>query len=402
MPPISLDISCLCGAVAQQVKSRGSSDAETTELSIGHSDMDRHATGILCASYYPIGEPDVSKGTAAHDGADGWTRFFCLTCGCHVFRRKTAAGQAEWEAATGVLVSSTEDNADGDEDARFTKHTSVSDTKDGGLSVWLPQIDGRALEATTQDADPAAKERAHSSPLPPLSSLVPANTLPASCACGRVSFHITRPDERSQLPHSGFPDLQYAACSHSADFMSNPEKVKWWIRADGTKYLAGTCACRSCRLISGFEIQTWAFVPRENIVFHVPGPDGSSFYSYSSSSSSAGTGTGVIPLPLDFATLPAGILRTYESSPGVLREFCGACGATVFWHDKWRPDVIDVSVGLLRAQEGARAESWLDWWTDRCSFEEETETGRTGEPARIARKLVDGLERGLRSWAQSR
>ncbi|TQN64069.1 hypothetical protein CSHISOI_11297, partial [Colletotrichum shisoi] len=388
MPPISMDVSCLCGAVAQRVKSRSSSDTETTELSIGHSDMDRHATGILCASYYPTGKPECSKGTAAHDGADGWTRFFCLTCGCHVFRRKTAAGQAEWEAATGVLVSSAGDDADGDGDARFTKHTSVSDTKDGGLSVWLPQIGGLALEAATEDSDPAAEERTRS-PLPPLSSLVPADALPASWACGRVSFHITRPDERSRLPHSGFPDLQYAACSHSADFMGNPEKVKWWIRADGTKYLAGTCACRSCRLISGFEIQTWAFVPRENIVFHVPKQNGSS-------SSSSSTAAAAI-LPLDFATLPAGILRTYESSPGVLREFCGACGATVFWHDKRRPDVMDVSVGLLRAHEGARAESWLDWWTDRCSFEEETETGRTGESARMARKLVDGLERGLRS-----
>ncbi|KZL84396.1 glutathione-dependent formaldehyde-activating enzyme [Colletotrichum incanum] len=284
-------------------------------------------------------------------------------------------GQAAWEAATGILVDGTNDNAD--DDANYTKHTSVSDTKDGGISVWLPEIDGRMLDIV-QNPNPSTEPQTNTALLP-LSLLIPTNTLPSSCVCGTVSFHITRPNERSYLPHSGFPDLQYAACKHSEDFMKNPDRVKWWIRVNGTKYLAGTCACRSCRLISGFEIQTWAFVPRENIFFHVTGVDEQPTV-----------------FPLDFATLPSGILQTYESSPGVLREFCGTCGATVFWHDIWRPDVIDVSVGLLRAAEGARAETWLDWWTERCSFEEEAERGRTGEPARIARKLIDGLERGLR------
>ena len=73
-----------------------------------------------------------------------------------------------------------------------------------------------------------------------------------------------------------------------------------------------------------------------------------------------------------FATLPPSILTSYESSPGDLREFCINCGATIFWHDKWSPDLINVSVGLLRAEE------WLDWWTDRVSFSEDVELGRTG------------------------
>ncbi|GKT86093.1 DUF636 domain protein (glutathione-dependent formaldehyde-activating enzyme) [Colletotrichum tofieldiae] len=376
MTPTSIDMSCLCGAVAQQVKSRRS-DSEINEISISHSVIDRHATGILCVSYYPIEEPHFSGCTAEYTGPDEYTRYFCRKCGCHVFRRKAMGGQAVWEAATGVLIGSTNDNAD--DDAHYTKHTSVSDTKDGGISVWLPEIDGRMLDVA-QNTNRSTEGQPNSA-LPPLSPLVPTNALPSSCTCGTVSFHITRPNERSYLPHSGFPDLQYAACKHSGDFMKNPDRVKWWIRADGTKYLAGTCACRSCRLISGFEIQTWAFVPRENIFFHVTGADGQPTI-----------------FPLDFSMLQSGVLQTYESSPGVLREFCGTCGATVFWHDIWRPGVIDVSVGLLHAEEGARAETWLDWWTERCSFEEEAERGRTGEPARIARKLIDGLERGLRLW----
>ncbi|WYZ38003.1 hypothetical protein EsH8_II_001509 [Colletotrichum jinshuiense] len=379
MAPTSLNISCQCKAVSQEVKPRAP-DSGVIELHINHSDIDRHATGLLCASYYPIQEPQFSKGTTEHTAADEWTRYFCSTCGCHVFRSKDLGGQVIWELATGVIIESTNDKADAD--ARFIGHASVSDTKDGGISVWLSDI-GQQPTKDLQQSDPATTRETNGG-LPPLSTLVPENALPASCACGTVSFHITRPNDGSYVPHSGLADLLYAACTHSEDFMKNPDSIKWWIRADGTKYLAGTCACRSCRLISGFEIQTWAFVPRCNIFFHVPGPNGEQK-----------------TMPLDFTALPAGILKTHESSPGVLREFCGKCGATVFWHDIWRPDVIDVSVGLLRAEEGARAETWLDWWTERCSFEEEAERGRTGEPARIARKLIDGLERGLRSGAQA-
>ncbi|KAK2005880.1 hypothetical protein LZ32DRAFT_696394 [Colletotrichum eremochloae] len=379
MTPTSMSVSCLCGIVAQQVSPRRT-DSKVNEISIGHSDTARHVTGVLCTSYYPIEEPHFSGSTSEHLGADGYMRYFCRKCGCHMFRRKAVGDQTQWEAATGVLVDSTGDNAE--LDARFTEHTSVSDTKDGGISIWLPQIGGHTLDATRHPN--SSEEREADSFLPPLSPLVPADSLPASCACGTVSFHITRPDERSYLPDAAFSDMLYPACKYPEHVTKNPDRVKWWIGADGTKYLAGTCACRPCRLASGFEIQPWAFIPRANIFLHAPGPDGRHAV-----------------FPLDFAALPAGVLRTYESSPGVRREFCGGCGATVFWHNIWRPDVIDVSAGLLRAPEGARVGAWLEWWTGRCSFEEEAERGRTGEPARMARRLIDGLEQGMRSQAHS-
>ena len=66
-----------------------------------------------------------------------------------------------------------------------------------------------------------------------------------------------------------------------------------------------------------------------------------------------------------------GTLTHYESSPGVLREFCRVCGGTAFWHCTDRPELIDVSVGLLRATEGSRAESWLQWHKQRVSFKED-------------------------------
>jgi hypothetical protein len=101
----------------------------------------------------------------------------------------------------------------------------------------------------------------------------------------------------------------------------------------------------------------WAFVPQCNIFKD----DGQSF---------------------DFQV---GTLKSYESSKGVLREFCGVCGATAFWHCDWRPDLVDVSVGLLDLEEGARAEDWLVWWKGRVSFRELSNSG----------DLVAALEGGL-------
>jgi hypothetical protein len=208
----------------------------------------------------------------------------------------------------------------------------------------------------------------------------------ASCACGTVRFHITRPGPESRDAHSDYPDLLYAYNKTPPSIRSNPDREKWWLCRE-RKYLAGTCACASCRLATGFEIQTWAFVPRANIFFHIPDP----------AAVDEEEDRRVI-VPLDFETLPPGALSSYSSSPGVFRDFCGRCGATVFWRDDVRPGKIDVSVGLLRADDGARAESWLSWWTGRVSFEEEAETGREGAPARTARKLIGALEEGLKMW----
>ncbi|SPO06274.1 related to DUF636 domain protein [Cephalotrichum gorgonifer] len=352
---------------------------DTVAISMCHCDSCRHATGEICVSYHPIEAPVLSdlNNTSTYTSSDGWTRHFCATCGCHILRRRESDGSPEYEVATGILIGSSSDKPG--LTVVFKRHVEVSDTKDGGSSVWISEVDGNKI-----DLDPEPQSVDHAVKRHPTETRTPKDALPASCDCGTVSFHITRPDATSLLPRSNFPDLTHAYCSTPASTLSNPSNVKWWL-CPGEKYRAGTCTCRSCRLISGFEIQTWAFVPRSNIHFHAPSP---------------GSVDGTTTVPLDFQTLPAGILTSYASSPDVQREFCGGCGATVFWHDKWRPDLIDVSVGLLRAEDGARAEAWLDWWTERVSFSDDAETGRVESQARWARGLVSGLEKGLELWTQ--
>lgn len=369
---MQLEITCLCGGAKGVVDlalppQDGTSSNPLTALC--NCDSCRHITGVLSVAYFPIFRPTSTTGLREYASSPRSRWYFCTTCGCHVFHALDEENGTKWELATGTVVSSglTEENLPPLTD---WTHDFVADTKDGGATVWLP---GGAIprpESSLNTIDNLMS-----------SSLKTENVLPAACRCGTVRFDITRPDASSRLPTSNFPDLMLAY--HSGDpAIKNPQGEKWWLRCGDTKYLAGTCACRSCRLSSGFEIQTWAFVPRSNIHFHIP-------------PSSHSDATSVEAL--DFATLRPGILTSYESSPGVIREFCPGCGATVFWHDKWRPDLIDVSVGLLNAPEEARAEGWLDWWTDRVSFSEDAELGRTGMAAERAKLLIDMLAAGLRS-----
>lgn len=116
------------------------------------------------------------------------------------------------------------------------------------------------------------------------------------------------------------------------------------------------------------EITPWAFVPAIDITLDAEGEE---------------------PFKLPFGTL-----KGYKSSPGVLRYFCGECGAIVFYteEDRDRTSLLDVAAGLLGAEEGSRAESWLEWRTERLSFREDA-VGRAGS-------LVEGIESGLREFRE--
>lgn len=316
-------------------------------------------------SYYPVQEPTPVEIGQLREylSTDGSTRYFCSTCGCHIFRW---TGDSGWEVTTGVMKGPVDQGLNSQQEASWEEHIGVADTKDGGLAKWLPDIP-KSPAQQPQHGDSSAlasSGRGH------------GESLRARCDCGSISFHVTRPDEDSRRPHSDYPDLMIPYCEEeNKDLICNPRDGKWWLRDN--KYLAGTCACRSCRLSSGFEIQTWAFIPRANIFNHFK------------------DGTGEELVPLDFVQPPWTILQAYQSSHGVYRNFCGRCGATVFWHNDDRSDLIDVSVGLFCAPEGARATEWLDWWKSRVSFEEETGRGRWGNEGRRAIVFTGRLRKGL-------
>ncbi|TVY84924.1 hypothetical protein LSUE1_G002979 [Lachnellula suecica] len=325
----------------------------------------------LCDSYRRISDSyDISYISASMDiepsdyalkaykVSPNFTAYFCSSCGAHVLGKGN--GRESWYLATGIW-----DRTEGI--IEWTGCMWVEDTLDGGISVWFRNIeesDGskRALKRWVRQAGESELiPEGTLEVLPEKEKKKGTENLKAQCLCGGVKFYITRPNAASKAVRSPFPDLMKPYHSTSS---ANPENETWWLRDNESKYLAGTCACASCRLASGFEIQPWAFVPLCNI-FHEDGT------------------------PLDFER---GTLKRYESSKGVWREFCGTCGATVFWHCEERSGLIDVSVGLFDPSEGARAEGWLEWWTGRVSFAEMA----------VSKSLVASLEKGLKEWEQKR
>jgi hypothetical protein len=81
-------------------------------------------------------------------------------------------------------------------------------------------------------------------------------------------------------------------------------------------------------------------------------------------------------------------IRTYESSAGIYRDFCGRCGAAVFFRKDGRDgDVWDMVVGLLEVESGARAEGRLGWDAEVCFGEEAVDW-------RLVWRLGEGLKAG--------
>ncbi|KAB8075318.1 Mss4-like protein [Aspergillus leporis] len=340
-------ISCLCGEAGQEVLL----ETDTSVLNLCHCVACRAITGQLYSSYYPLRtRPQSIDCLQEYGQSPGLSRYFCRTCGAHVFGHVKHTDQ--YLVAVGLIVEPPE--------TKTILHWRAEDTRDGGLTSFLA---GEAKETTSACwlEINSNDQQSYSAPRKAKTPDQNSHGLRASCHCGGIDFHITSPDSTSTEPSSPWADLLVPYHLRSS---ANPEDVKWWLRDGNSRYLAGACACRSCRLASGFPIQTWAFIPRSNIV----NANGS-------------------PLVFGEATM----LR-YESSPEIYREFCGRCGATVFWHCKERPLVIDVSLGLLQANSGTKAEELLDWYTERVSFAEMA----------LDQQLIEQLESGLKDWSENR
>lgn len=355
--PMATSVTCLCGGTALSIQLDPATDH--TQLQLCHCNSCRSVTGLLCSSYYLLQhEPPALDKLQEYQESPHVSRFFCKTCGAHVIAQVRPSGR--YLVASGVLV--TEDTPP----VHSIQHWKSGDTGDGGLSVFLPGWPSTDISCRleAQSGSPEFSEQGSTAitqkPPESLKSLLDQNRLQARCHCGGVEFLITPPDASSTQAWSQWSDLCIPYYSDHPD-LDNKADVKWFLRKENTRYLAGTCACASCRLHSGFPIQVWAFIPKSNIF----NADGS---------------------PLTFGH---GKMRQYKSSPGVYREFCGRCGATVFWHNDGRPTLIDVSAGLIRGAN-VRSEELLDWATERVSFSEMA----------VQKDLVKMLEEGLQEYAK--
>ena len=83
----------------------------------------------------------------------------------------------------------------------------------------------------------------------------------------------------------------------------------------GTPFNATLCHCRSCRAVTGAPTVAWVSCRPQDLVFVAGGP------------------------------------RTFVSSEGVTRGFCGDCGTALTYERADLPEEIDVTIASLDAPE---------------------------------------------------
>lgn len=348
MATTSLKISCACGNIT------GTLDVPDSllprPLSFCHCTTCRHATGQLCLSsievppWSGLSSLSLARQPAANRTSDHLKRYFCGQCGASIYNHTSDGNDY---IASGVV-----DRTEGI--LAFKMYQFLADTKDGGFSKWLNGLSWAGSAEQSEIWKPTAEVNQP--------KIKDGNeVLRCYCQCRGVQFTITRPNKDSSNVFSPMPDV--LAPGHLQSTQANPSSI-WWLRANGTKFLAGICACNSCRLSAGYDIQAWVFVPKTN----------------------------VRQLDGNEVDYKMGTLKRYSHSKGAYRDFCSTCGATVFWHCDERPGILDVSAGLLDAEEGARAEDWFEWATEKVSFEECAQN----------KALVASVSRGLREWGANR
>lgn len=279
-----------------------------------HCSICRHSSGALCTAGAVVPEPIVDLSTlTAYKSSEYLTRWFCSTCGAHLFGTFEVGGAKKW------FVSAPSVDAE-EEVWDFAGHVFVGSTGDGGLAVLMREIGGKEMGLWETWAGKSAAwcptEREGSV------ERHDRDRLHAHCHCGGLEFYINPPtgDET-------FKDIDE---DH--------------VRKHKNKWLASHDVCNTCRLSISTWVVSWLFPSRS----HIELTDGS-------------------PYPADGIF---GTAKGYSSSAGVDRTFCGTCGAAASYVCEDRPHVIDVPVALLDTGT-VRVEEWLEWRTHKLAWEDD-------------------------------
>ncbi|EXJ90226.1 hypothetical protein A1O1_03325 [Capronia coronata CBS 617.96] len=325
-------LTCLCKLVYEPADLLSSSTLPL-ECTICHCDTCRYTTGGLGVSCFSLkGRPSDKSlsNTTAYKTSEKYTRFFCKHCGCNVFFRSEEDGQ--WLAFSGIIEpdhkraeEANEGETGGNDEnvARVTSHIYVGDAHDGGMAPFLTRLGGRKAPCYVADAQDGVEPLGETE-LQELrgvgldvASHERGSMMDVACHCGGVQLQVVPP-------------------------AYNESSEGWHVPPDRSKYYARVCCCRSCRLALGFSLQPWAYIPPAHILTKLGEP--------------------VVFGPKAKETAQLERLKHYQSSESVLRSFCTTCGATIFFQSFERPDIINVSAGVVRSTAGnALAREWLHW-----------------------------------------
>lgn len=232
---------------------------------------------------------------------------------------------------------------------KFLGQSYVGDTIDGGASMWLRHANGdnSECERFKLEADDGAAGLPLSGHWPPTEELTGfkkkiGDSVAIRCKCKGVDLVLQRGN--------------YLGIAK--------EQLPWNVDPDTHKLLTVVCGCDSCRLQGGIDLWYWTFIAMEHL-------------SAAHSNTTFPRTKDELKMYIDRKDPVVGSLAYYASATkaGVLRFFCRTCSATVFFSGNSHPEFLDVSVGLLDASDGARAEGFLSWSLGQMDFKEDADGG---------------------------
>jgi hypothetical protein len=304
------------------------------QASACHCNSCRHSTGALYSvdTTWPEPRQNVdTTGLKSYPFSSSLSVLFCGTCSTTLFWDSTKEVR-DLGVFTGALQ-----NIDVDL-VKIVDHIYVGDTIDGGATMWLrkPNADGSKARRFAKRND--GEQYPHDWP-------------PASTFTG-----YEKKTEESSIPircHCKGVDLRLHRGSYEG---KTKEELPRFIDPKTYKSAAGFDVCDSCRLQSGIDIFHWTFTGLADVA--TPHEGGEDRFPKS---------VAKLKAAVDAQDAAIGTLAYYQSSPDVQRYFCKVCSAVCFYacddyaHNDGKNDFMDVAVGVLDAQDGARAEGFLSW-----------------------------------------
>ncbi|KAK7041717.1 hypothetical protein VNI00_009006 [Paramarasmius palmivorus] len=292
--------------------------------------------------------PDVSR-LQRYDFSSRMRLYFCGTCSTPMFWGME--GRKEVTVFSGTLENialGSDTKGSNGMLIRFDASEFVDDTLDGGVSEWLkcPNVDGS--KAKRFKGSPGGEEVPDGHAWPRVETKG-SDTVPIRCHCKGVNLSL-----------------------HKGNYQEKPEaELPWFVDPATRKRMAWFDACDSCRLALGVDLAAWTRAELKDI-------------------SALCSNTTELRQLVDEKDPAIGTLAYYTSSPNVQRYFCSECSACVFYAVDDRPDVVDVAIGVLVAEGGARAEGNLNWKIRRIEFAEDVKDGwRQGFVGRVEKEFGD-------------